>query len=53
MVCLYFVYERYCDKDCAEEVKKYGYSDLTEHKCNFKDCQKRCKNYVEKMEKTK
>ena len=49
--CIYFSYAKYCDKDCAEEKNKFGYSDLTEHICEFKDCQARCKNYVEKQEK--
>jgi hypothetical protein len=53
MACVYFVYSRYCDKDYAKEVRDFGYSDLTEHICEFKDCQVKCKNYIEKWEKTK
>jgi hypothetical protein len=46
--CIYYVYAKYCDKDCAEEKNKFGYSDLTEHICEYKDCQMKCKNYVAK-----
>ena len=44
--CIYFTYAKYCDKDYAKEKQDYGYSDLTEHICEYKDCQFRCKNYI-------
>ena len=44
--CIYFTYAKYCDKDYAKEKQDYGYSDLTEHICKYKDCQFRCKNYI-------
>jgi len=42
---------KYCDKDYAKEKHKYGYSDLTEHECKFKDCQEKCKDYIKKESK--
>lgn len=44
--CIYFIYKKYCDKDYLKEKQEYGYSDLTEHKCEFKNCQNKCQNYV-------
>jgi len=48
MPCIYFVYKKYCDKEFAKEKQKYGYADLTDYKCEFKDCQIKCKNYKPK-----
>lgn len=47
--CIYFCYCDYCDKFTAQETQLYGYSDLTEHKCEYKCCQAKCKNYVAKI----
>ena len=47
MPCIYFCYKQYCDKDYKIEKQKYGYADLTDYKCEFKDCQNKCKNYKE------
>lgn len=46
--CIYFCYAKYCDKDYYIEKQKYGYSDLTDYVCGFKDCQMKCKDYSEK-----
>jgi hypothetical protein len=48
MSCIYFVYKKYCDKNYKIEKQKYGYADLTDYKCEFKDCQIKCKNYKPK-----
>ena len=47
--CIYFCYCDYCDKFTAQETQLYGYSDLTEHKCEYKGCQAKCKNYIAKI----
>lgn len=46
MDCIYFCYQLYCDKFIELEKQLYGYADLTEHKCGYKDCQNKCQNYV-------
>lgn len=51
MDCIYFIYSKYCDKFSSAERQLYGYSDLTEHICQFKDCPEKCKNYVKERGK--
>lgn len=48
---MYYVYCKYCDKDYLKEKQEYGYSDLTEHICKYRDCQQRCENYFERSNK--
>ena len=31
--CLYFCYQRYCMRTYFQDIKKYGWADLTEYKC--------------------
>lgn len=51
--CIYFCYCDYCDKFTAQETQLYGYSDLTEHKCEYKGCQAKCKNYTGRLKNEK
>lgn len=51
MTCLYFTYQMYCEKDYMIEKQTYGYADLTEYKCPFKEKQEICKCYIQKSEK--
>lgn len=41
--CLYFCYGRYCQRTYFKDIKKYGWADLTEYKC-----EKVCKHFKKK-----
>lgn len=49
MPCVYFCYKKYCKKQYAVDNAKYGYADLTDYECKFKDCQEKCGNYITKI----
>lgn len=51
MSCAYFTYRMYCEKDYMLDKQLYGYADLTEYKCPFKENQDKCKCYIQKNEK--
>lgn len=51
MTCIYFTYQLYCEKDYMLDKQLYGYADLTEYKCQFKENQDKCKCYIQKNEK--
>lgn len=47
MKCIYFCYCDYCDKFYNIDKYKYGYADLTEYPCEYKDNQSKCVNFKE------
>lgn len=47
-ICIFFCYKRYCYKQYNKEKIKYGYADMTEFICPYKDHQYDCKEFKNK-----
>ena len=43
--CVYFCYCKYCSKGYIQEKQEYGYTDLTDKECNYKNKFEACPEF--------